>query len=51
MFAETEAAKETPDIFKRRLAQIENEIEERNKDLDIPYTVLQPSKITCGIAG
>ena len=36
--------------FQHHLQRIEEQIEERNLDLDIPYTVLLPSRIPCGIA-
>ena len=36
--------------FQKRLQQIEDEIEQRNKELEIPYAVLLPSKIPFGIA-
>ena len=36
--------------FRKNLREVENWIEERNKALEIPYTVLQPSKIPAGIA-
>merc|ERR1719187_2823959 len=51
MFVESTDANQTSDSFKGRLAEIENGIETRNQNLDIPYTLLKPSKITCGIAG
>ena len=36
--------------FRKDLHEVENQIVERNKALEIPYTVLQPSKIPAGIA-
>ena len=36
--------------FRKNLREVENWMEERNKALEIPYTVLQPSKIPAGIA-
>jgi len=42
--------KDTFERFQKKLDKIEEEIVERNKLLDIPYTVLQPSKITSGIS-
>ena len=36
--------------FRKELHEVENQIVERNKTLEIPYTVLQPSKIPAGIA-
>lgn len=36
--------------FRKKLREVEDWIEERNKTLEIPYTVLQPSKIPAGIA-
>ena len=35
--------------FRKKLLELENEIEKRNETLEIPYTVLQPSKIPAGI--
>ena len=36
--------------FQKKLEQIQNEIEKRNEELDIPYEFLLPSKIPFGIA-
>ena len=36
--------------FRKDLWEVENEIKERNRALEIPYTILQPSKIPAGIA-
>lgn len=49
MFAETEVWR-VYEKFREDLAKVEEEIVERNKNLEIPYTVLQPSKIPSGIA-
>ena len=49
LFGEHEVT-EIYEKFKKDLRDVENEIVERNKTLQIPYTVLQPSKIPAGIA-
>ena len=36
--------------FRKKLCEVENEIKERNKALEILYTILQPSKIPADIA-
>jgi hypothetical protein len=36
------------DKFVVRLQKIENDINERNETLEIPYTVLKPSRIPAG---
>ena len=45
--------KEVIDIyvkFRKNLGEVEHQIRERNKALEIPYTILQPSQIPAGIA-
>eukprot|EP00092_Neocalanus_flemingeri_P085376 GFUD01107417.1.p1 GENE.GFUD01107417.1~~GFUD01107417.1.p1 ORF type:complete len:100 (-),score=35.59 GFUD01107417.1:329-601(-) len=44
---------ETRKVFEKfvaKLDKIEEEIKSRNKELDIPYTVLQPSRIPSGVS-
>ena len=38
------------DKFSERLVEIEGEIKERNQVIEVPYTVLLPSKIPNGIS-
>ena len=45
-----EKVREIYEKFRKELHEVENQIVERNKALEIPYTVLQPSKIPAGIA-
>ena len=45
-----ERVREIYEKFRKELHEVENQIVERNKALEIPYTVLQPSKIPAGIA-
>ena len=45
-----EKVREIYEKFRKELHEVENQILERNKALEIPYTVLQPSKIPAGIA-
>ena len=49
MFRE-EAAADAFQRFRARLHRIEEEIEARNKGLDVPYTILLPSKSPAGTA-
>ena len=49
MFRE-EAAAEVFQRFRAALHRIEEEIEERNKELDVPYTILLPSRSPAGTA-
>ena len=44
LFVEKEA-KAAVEKFRKRLEEIEEEIKERNEDLDVPYTYLLPSRI------
>ena len=37
-------------VFQNRLYKIEEKIQDRNMELDIPYEVLLPSQIPSGIA-
>lgn len=41
---------EVMEKLRARLRRIEEEIEERNKGLAIPYTVLLPSRVPAGTA-
>ena len=49
MFRE-ERAKATFMKFSKRLREIEKEMVKRNKGLNVPYTVLLPSKMPAGIS-
>ena len=49
MFRE-EKAKTTFMKFSKRLREIEKDMVERNKGLNVPYTVLLPSKMPAGIS-
>ena len=49
MFTDEPFVKQEFDKFVAQLLQIEKGIIERNTSLPIPYTVLMPSKIPCGI--
>ena len=49
MFRE-EKAKATFMKFSKRLREIEKEMVKRNKGLNVPYTVLLPSKMPAGIS-
>ena len=48
MFVEEEP-REVFNKFVEKLDEIEEEIKSRNQELDIPYTVLQPSRIPAGV--
>ena len=45
-----EKTREVFEKFVVKLDKIEDEIKSRNKKLDIPYSVLQPSKIPAGVS-
>jgi len=45
-----ERVRDIYDEFRKNLLEVERQIDERNKNLEIPYTILKPSKIPAGIA-